>query len=71
MLHLALQSGPQFAPLAVILGTILIPSTALVLALFLTMHMVGLFNTPWAIILPGFSQSIWSLSDENCLGPGV
>ena len=43
---LALQSGPQFAPLAVILGTILIPSTALMLALFPTMHMVGLSNTP-------------------------
>ena len=38
--------------LLVILGTILILWTALVLALSLTMHMVGLFNAPWAIILP-------------------
>jgi multiple sugar transport system permease protein len=35
-----------------ILGTIMIPSTALVLPLFLTMNRVGLLNTIWAFILP-------------------
>ena len=72
---LALQSGPQFAPLAVILGTILIPSTALMLALFLAMHMVGLFSTPWAIIPPGLvnpfgvylMRIVWGQGFENDL----
>jgi multiple sugar transport system permease protein len=36
----------------IILGTIMIPSTALVLPLFLTMSHLGILNTPWAFILP-------------------
>jgi multiple sugar transport system permease protein len=36
----------------IILGTIMIPSTALVLPLFLTMNRLGILNTPWAFILP-------------------
>jgi multiple sugar transport system permease protein len=30
----------------------MIPSTALVLPLFLTMNQLGILNTPWAFILP-------------------
>ena len=36
----------------IILGTIMIPSTALVLPLFLTMNRLGILNTPWAFIFP-------------------
>jgi multiple sugar transport system permease protein len=36
----------------VILGTIMIPSTALVLPLFLILTNVGLVNTAWGVILP-------------------
>jgi multiple sugar transport system permease protein len=36
----------------IILGTIMIPSTALVLPLFLTMNRFGILNTPWAFIFP-------------------
>lgn len=37
----------------VILATIMVPSTALVLPIFLLMQGVGLINTYWAVILPG------------------
>jgi multiple sugar transport system permease protein len=37
---------------AVILGTIMVPNTALVLPLYLLLSKVGLTNTPWAVILP-------------------
>jgi multiple sugar transport system permease protein len=40
------------AMFAVILGAILIPSTALVLPLYLLMSVLGLTNTVWAILLP-------------------
>lgn len=36
-----------------ILATIMVPSTALVLPLFLMMQKMGLLNTYWAVILPG------------------
>jgi multiple sugar transport system permease protein len=35
-----------------ILGTIMVPSTALVLPLFLLLNKVGLVNTVWGVILP-------------------
>jgi multiple sugar transport system permease protein len=35
-----------------ILGTIMVPSTALVLPLFLLLNKVGLVNTMWGVILP-------------------
>jgi multiple sugar transport system permease protein len=35
-----------------ILGTIMVPSTALVLPLFLMLNKVGLVNTMWGVILP-------------------
>ena len=35
-----------------ILGTIMVPSTALVLPLFLMLNKVGLVNTIWGVILP-------------------
>jgi multiple sugar transport system permease protein len=35
-----------------ILGTIMVPSTALVLPLFLILNKVGLVNTMWGVILP-------------------
>ncbi|MGI8748769.1 MAG: carbohydrate ABC transporter permease, partial [Deinococcus sp.] len=38
----------------VILATIMVPSTALVLPIFLLMQQVHLLNTYWAVILPGF-----------------
>ncbi|WP_425148301.1 carbohydrate ABC transporter permease [Deinococcus sp.] len=38
----------------VILATIMVPSTALVLPIYLLMQKVGLLNTYWAVILPGF-----------------
>jgi len=41
--------GPLFA---LILGTIMVPSTALVLPIFLLMQKLGLINTVWAVILP-------------------
>ncbi|TDE85636.1 carbohydrate ABC transporter permease [Deinococcus sp. S9] len=37
---------------ALILATIMVPSTALVLPLFLMMQKLGLLNTSWAVILP-------------------
>jgi multiple sugar transport system permease protein len=37
---------------AVILGAIMIPSTALVIPLFLMLSKVGLVDTPWAFLLP-------------------
>lgn len=37
---------------ALILATIMVPSTALVLPLFLMMQKLGLLNTYWAVILP-------------------
>jgi multiple sugar transport system permease protein len=40
------------AMFAVILGAILVPSTALVLPLYLLMSAAGLTNTVWAILLP-------------------
>lgn len=36
-----------------ILGTIMVPATALVLPIFLLMQQTGLANTAWAVILPG------------------
>lgn len=36
----------------VILGTIMVPSTALVLPIYLLMHGMNLINTYWAVILP-------------------
>ena len=41
--------GPLFA---LILGTIMVPSTALVLPIFLLMQKLELINTIWAVILP-------------------
>jgi multiple sugar transport system permease protein len=41
--------GPLFA---LILGTIMVPSTALVLPIFLLMQKLELINTYWAVILP-------------------
>src|SRR5260370_40179780 len=35
-----------------ILGTIMVPSTALVLPLFLLLNKIGLVNTVWGVILP-------------------
>lgn len=37
---------------AALLGSVMVPSTALVIPLFLMMTEVGLVNTPWAVILP-------------------
>ena len=37
----------------VILATIMVPSTALALPIFLLMQNIGLINTYWAVILPG------------------
>ena len=37
---------------SVILGTIMVPSTALTLPIFLLINNIGLANTPWAVILP-------------------
>ena len=37
---------------AIILGSIMVPNTALVLPLYLLMSRVGLTNTAWAVILP-------------------
>ncbi|QFP77824.1 carbohydrate ABC transporter permease [Deinococcus sp. AJ005] len=37
----------------VILATIMVPSTALALPIFLLMQQIGLINTYWAVILPG------------------
>lgn len=37
----------------IILGTVMVPSTALALPLFLLMNKLGLINTLWAVILPG------------------
>ncbi|MCC5947355.1 MAG: carbohydrate ABC transporter permease [Nitriliruptoraceae bacterium] len=37
---------------SVVLGSIMVPLTALVIPLFLIMVQVGLVNTPWAFILP-------------------
>ena len=36
-----------------ILATIMVPSTALALPIFLLMQNIGLINTYWAVILPG------------------
>jgi multiple sugar transport system permease protein len=38
----------------IILGSVLIPSMALALPLFLMMSAVGLTNTYWSVLLPGF-----------------
>jgi multiple sugar transport system permease protein len=37
---------------SVILGTIMVPATALTLPVFLLINNIGLANTPWAVILP-------------------
>jgi multiple sugar transport system permease protein len=37
----------------IILGTVMVPSTALALPIFLLMNKLGLINTLWAVILPG------------------
>jgi multiple sugar transport system permease protein len=37
---------------AAVLGSIMVPNTALVLPLYLLLSKVGLTNTPWAVILP-------------------
>ncbi len=37
---------------SLILGTIMVPSTALTLPIFLLLNNIGLANTPWAVILP-------------------
>lgn len=36
----------------IILGSVMIPQTALVIPLFLLMAKVGMINTPWAVIVP-------------------
>jgi len=36
----------------IVLGTIMVPSTALVLPIYLLMHSMNLINTYWAVILP-------------------
>lgn len=37
---------------ALILGSIMVPSTALVIPIYLLFSHIGLINTPWAVILP-------------------
>jgi multiple sugar transport system permease protein len=37
---------------SLILGTIMVPATALTLPIFLLINNIGLANTPWAVILP-------------------
>jgi multiple sugar transport system permease protein len=37
----------------IILGTVMVPSTALALPIFLLMNKIGLINTLWGVILPG------------------
>lgn len=40
------------AMFAIVLGSVMIPQTALVVPLFLMLSSMGLINTPWAFILP-------------------
>jgi multiple sugar transport system permease protein len=43
---------------AVILGSIMIPGTALVIPTFLLLSNMGLVNTPWAVILPSLTTPL-------------
>ena len=46
-----------------ILGTIMVPSTALVWPLFLLLNKVGLVNTIWGIIMPGLVNPSASIDE--------
>lgn len=43
---------------AIILGSIMIPGTALVIPTFLLLSNMGLVNTPWAVILPSLTTPL-------------
>jgi multiple sugar transport system permease protein len=57
------------AVMAVVLGAIAIPSTALTVPIFLLFSQVGLTNTPWAVIIPSLVTPfgmflMWTYSRE-------
>jgi multiple sugar transport system permease protein len=52
------QFRGQRAFFAIILGSIMIPGTALVIPTFLLLSNMGLVNTPWAVILPSLTTPL-------------
>jgi multiple sugar transport system permease protein len=56
---------------AIVLGSVMIPQTALVVPLFLLLSKMGLVNTPWAFILPSIVSPFGVYLMKACIDDSV